>query len=210
MRNFLATLMLSQGVPMLSHGDEFGRTQRGNNNAYCQDNELAWIDWPDAGHRRGGDEAHRMHEFTRTMVWLRRDHPVFRRRRFFHGRPVEGTHDDLSDIAWFTPRGREMTAARLAGRARPVAGRLPQRQRDLRAGAARRAGHRRLLPADVQRRTPSRWSSWCRSTTARSGSWSSTPSAPDGVPPGTGERVTAGDRLLLADRSMVGAAAAGD
>ncbi|MDQ0956065.1 isoamylase [Streptomyces phaeochromogenes] len=101
MRNFTATLMLSQGVPMLSHGDEFGRTQSGNNNAYCQDNELSWVPWPEDGSE--------LLEFTRAMVWLRRDHPVFRRRRFFHGRPVEGIHDDLSDIAWFTPEGEEMS-----------------------------------------------------------------------------------------------------
>jgi isoamylase len=104
MRNFIATLMLSQGVPMLSHGDEFGRTQRGNNNAYCQDSELAWVEWP----KEGDGEARRLYDFTRHMVSLRRDHPVFRRRRFFHGRPVEGTHDELSDIAWFTPEGEEM------------------------------------------------------------------------------------------------------
>ncbi|MER5351235.1 glycogen debranching protein GlgX [Kitasatospora sp. NPDC002551] len=113
-RNFLATLMLSQGVPMLSHGDEFGRTQQGNNNAYCQDNELTWVHWPkDDGART------RLLEFTQQMVWLRRDHPVFRRRRFFHGRPVPGRaagegggggeYEDLTDIAWFTPGGEEMT-----------------------------------------------------------------------------------------------------
>ncbi|EST37250.1 glycogen debranching protein [Streptomycetaceae bacterium MP113-05] len=105
MRNFAATLMLSQGVPMLSHGDEFARTQHGNNNAYCQDGELSWVHWP----AKGGDRAaHELCGFVRTMVWLRRDHPVLRRRRFFHGRPVEGTHDELSDISWFTPEGREM------------------------------------------------------------------------------------------------------
>ncbi|GHH61058.1 glycogen operon protein GlgX homolog [Kitasatospora indigofera] len=128
-RNFIATLMLSQGVPMLSHGDELGRTQHGNNNAYCQDNELSWVHWPaegrpepdgpdtgpdaeagaDAAARaRPGSDA-RLLEFTQGMIWLRRDHPVFRRRRFFHGRPVSGTHDDLTDIAWFTPAGEEMT-----------------------------------------------------------------------------------------------------
>ncbi|GGT98459.1 MULTISPECIES: glycogen debranching protein GlgX [Streptomyces] len=106
MRNFLATLMLSQGVPMLSHGDEFGRTQGGNNNAYCQDNEVAWVRWPEPG----AEEEGTLLEFTRAMVRLRRDHPVFRRRRFFHGRPVEGTHDELTDIAWFTPEGEEMTS----------------------------------------------------------------------------------------------------
>ncbi|HJD80540.1 glycogen debranching protein GlgX [Kitasatospora aureofaciens] len=113
-RNFIATLMLSQGVPMLSHGDELGRTQQGNNNAYCQDNELTWVHWPEGE----GPEA-RLLEFTQGMIWLRRDHPVFRRRRFFHGRPVPGGHgagapapngyDDLTDIAWFTPAGEEMT-----------------------------------------------------------------------------------------------------
>ncbi|WP_371482342.1 glycogen debranching protein GlgX [Kitasatospora sp. NBC_00315] len=109
-RNLLATLMLSQGVPMLSHGDELGRTQRGNNNAYCQDNELSWVHWPDGGTGEQ-DEAPdaTLLEFTQGMIWLRRDHPVFRRRRFFHGRPVSGTHDDLTDIAWFTPSGEEMT-----------------------------------------------------------------------------------------------------
>ncbi|KOG87562.1 glycogen debranching protein, partial [Streptomyces varsoviensis] len=112
MRNFIATLMLSQGVPMLSHGDEFARTQGGNNNAYCQDNEISWVRWPAP---RGGDSgaeeadpARRMFDFTRAMVWLRRDHAVFRRRRFFHGRPMQGTHDELSDISWFTPEGEDM------------------------------------------------------------------------------------------------------
>ncbi len=105
-RNFIATLMLSQGVPMLSHGDELGRTQRGNNNAYCQDSDLTWLAWPSPG----GEQADsRLLEFTQGMIWLRRDHPVFRRRRFFHGRPVSGTHDALTDIAWFTPGGEEMT-----------------------------------------------------------------------------------------------------
>ncbi|CAM5554778.1 glycogen operon protein GlgX homolog [Streptomyces spiroverticillatus] len=109
MRNFVATLMLSQGVPMLSHGDEFARTQGGNNNAYCQDNEISWVPWPgpdEDGHKA---EDGTLLQFTRAMVALRRDHPVFRRRRFFHGRPVRGTQDELSDIAWFTPEGEEMT-----------------------------------------------------------------------------------------------------
>ncbi|MFB7028471.1 MULTISPECIES: glycogen debranching protein GlgX [unclassified Streptomyces] len=106
MRNFLATLMLSQGVPMLSHGDEFGRTQDGNNNAYCQDNEVSWVQWP----KENSEAEATLLRFTRAMVRLRREHPVFRRRRFFHGRPVEGTHDELTDIAWFTPEGEEMTS----------------------------------------------------------------------------------------------------
>ncbi|MGC0420202.1 glycogen debranching protein GlgX [Embleya sp. AB8] len=101
-RNFIATVLLSQGVPMIAHGDEFGRTQQGNNNVYCQDNELAWVRWPD-------DEVPDQLEFTRMMTRLRAEHPVFRRRRFFHGRSVQGTHDVLTDIAWFTPAGEEMS-----------------------------------------------------------------------------------------------------
>ncbi|HEU5156529.1 MAG TPA: glycogen debranching protein GlgX [Streptosporangiaceae bacterium] len=97
-RNFLATLFLSQGVPMLSHGDELGRTQRGNNNAYCQDAPLAWVDWAEA------DE--RLLEFVRALAALRRDHPVFRRRRFFRG---AGRGDGLGDVAWLTPSGDPMT-----------------------------------------------------------------------------------------------------
>ncbi|MFI6978147.1 glycogen debranching protein GlgX [Embleya sp. NPDC050154] len=101
-RNFIATVLLSQGVPMIAHGDEFGRTQRGNNNVYCQDNELAWVKWPQ------GEEPDQL-EFMRMMTRLRAEHPVFRRRRFFHGRSVQGTHDELTDIAWFTPTGEEMS-----------------------------------------------------------------------------------------------------
>ena len=79
-RNFLTTLLLSQGVPMICHGDELGRTQNGNNNGYCQDNELTWIDWANA------DSG--LLEFTRVVSALRAAHPVFRRRRFFTGEPV--------------------------------------------------------------------------------------------------------------------------
>ncbi|GHH68841.1 glycogen operon protein GlgX homolog [Streptosporangium violaceochromogenes] len=104
-RNFLTTLFLSQGVPMISHGDELGRTQQGNNNVYCQDNELSRVDWSDRPENR------LLLEFTRRLARLRADHPVFRRRRFFYGRPVRGSGDDLSDIAWFTPRGEPMTDA---------------------------------------------------------------------------------------------------
>ncbi len=100
-RNFIATLLLSQGIPMLCAGDEMGRTQRGNNNAYCQDNEISWIDWNLDGERRA------LLQFTRTLVALRRAHPVFRRRDFFQGRPLYGS--DAKDIAWFEPDGAEMT-----------------------------------------------------------------------------------------------------
>ncbi|WP_119728613.1 glycogen debranching protein GlgX [Thermomonospora amylolytica] len=105
-RNFLTTLFLSQGVPMLSHGDELGRTQRGNNNVYCQDNELAWMDWA-----RLRDNFPLL-DFVQKLARLRRDHPVFRRRRFFKGRPpADPDTSRLSDIAWFTPDGREMNEA---------------------------------------------------------------------------------------------------
>jgi glycogen operon protein len=104
-RNLIATLLLSQGVPMLLYGDEVGRTQRGNNNAYCQDNEISWVDWD-----RAREEAE-LRDFTERLVRLRAGHPVFRRRRFFHGRPVRGSLDGLSDIEWLRPTGERMSEA---------------------------------------------------------------------------------------------------
>ena len=101
-RNFLTTLLLSQGVPMLAHGDEMGRTQRGNNNGYCQDNDLTWVDWD-----LDDDDAELL-RFTRRLVQLRKDHPVFRRRRFFAGTADHGGESDLGDIAWFMPNGKHM------------------------------------------------------------------------------------------------------
>jgi glycogen operon protein len=100
-RNFLATLFLSQGVPMLLHGDELGRTQSGNNNVYAQDSELAWVDWDRA------KEFEVLIEFVSQLARLRREHPVFRRRRHFRGRPVRGS--SIEDIGWFTPAGDEMS-----------------------------------------------------------------------------------------------------
>jgi isoamylase len=100
-RNFLTTLLLSQGIPMLLAGDECGRTQHGNNNGYCQDNELSWTDWQhcDAD----------LHEFVAELVRFRAAHPVFRRRRFFRGKAIRGIRHHPGDIAWFTPGGTEMT-----------------------------------------------------------------------------------------------------
>jgi isoamylase len=98
-RNFLATLFLSQGVPMLLGGDEIGRTQRGNNNAYCQDSEISWFDW------HAIDES--LLEFSRALIRFRRAHPNFHRRRWFQGRPLHGT--GISDIGWFRPDGVEMS-----------------------------------------------------------------------------------------------------
>jgi glycogen operon protein len=100
-RNFVATLLLSQGVPMLVAGDEIGRTQRGNNNAYCQDSELSWVDW------NLDEEGRALLEFVRRMVGIRRAHPVFRRHRFFRGRAIHGA--GIKDIVWLRPDGGEMT-----------------------------------------------------------------------------------------------------
>ncbi len=98
-RNLLTTLFLSQGVPMLLAGDELGRTQRGNNNAYCQDNEISWVHWA------GADEE--LLAFTRKLIALRKNHPIFCRRRWFQGLPIKGV--GVEDIAWFLPEGTEMT-----------------------------------------------------------------------------------------------------
>ncbi|GAA4310032.1 glycogen debranching protein GlgX [Mucilaginibacter gynuensis] len=98
-RNFFATLLLSQGVPMIVAGDEMSRTQQGNNNAYCQDNEISWLNWAAADKE--------MLEFTKKLIQFRKDHPIFRRRRWFQGQPVMGR--GLEDIAWFLPEGTEMT-----------------------------------------------------------------------------------------------------
>ncbi|WP_336500463.1 glycogen debranching protein GlgX [Microbacterium paraoxydans] len=103
-RNFLATLLLSQGVPMISHGDELGRTQHGNNNGYAQDNELTWIDWEAADLP--------LVEFTSAVARLRHEHPTFRRSRFFDGRPVADEDEDgerIPDVVWLRPDGARMT-----------------------------------------------------------------------------------------------------
>ena len=101
MRNFLATLFLSQGIPMLCGGDEIGRSQGGNNNAYCQDNDISWFQWSLSR------PAARLLEFTQRLIRLRREHPVFHRRTFFHGRRVLGAAS--KDLSWFRPDGKELT-----------------------------------------------------------------------------------------------------
>jgi isoamylase len=98
-RNFLVTLLLSQGVPMVLGGDEIGRTQQGNNNAYCQDNEISWYDWENTDKE--------IFSFCRSLIRYRKDHPVFRRRGWFQGRPIHGSA--IKDIAWFTLEGEQMT-----------------------------------------------------------------------------------------------------
>ena len=100
-RNMLATLLLSQGVPMLCGGDEMGRTQHGNNNAYCQDSEISWVDWT------LNKPQQALLTFTRSLIALRQKHPVFRRRRFFQGRRIRGA--EVKDLYWLRPDGKEMT-----------------------------------------------------------------------------------------------------
>ena len=100
-RNMLATLILSQGIPMLLGGDEMGRTQKGNNNGYCQDSEISWFDWDLV---EGNEE---LLDFTRELIYFRRQHPVFRRRKWFQGQAIHGK--SISDIAWFNPDGTQMT-----------------------------------------------------------------------------------------------------
>ncbi|MGV9553838.1 glycogen debranching enzyme, partial [Streptomyces ardesiacus] len=166
---------------------------RSNNNAYCQDNELAWVAWPE-------DEPDLL-RFTRAMVWLRKDHPVFRRRRFFHGRPVQGTYDELSDIAWFTPEGAEMTrrdwnSARasaltvfLNGNAISEPGARGERIADDSFLLMFNASPRPLdfvVPVDHGRQ----WEVVVDTALT------------EGVPAGTGPKVQAGDRLTLLDRSL--------
>lgn len=100
-RNMLATLFLSQGVPMLTMGDEYGRTQGGNNNAYCQDNEISWFNW------NWTQEQQKLYEFTSALIQVRKDNPIFHRRRFFNGRKMED--NTLGDILWINAAGTEMT-----------------------------------------------------------------------------------------------------
>src|SRR5262249_33654874 len=99
-RNFLATLVLSQGVPMLLAGDERGRTQQGNNNAYCQDNELSWVDW------QLDPAQHELLDFVRGCIHLRQQHPTLHRRHFFQGRAIRGSA--VKDLTWFRLDGKEM------------------------------------------------------------------------------------------------------
>jgi glycogen operon protein len=102
-RNFLATLLLSQGVPMLAAGDEMGRTQGGNNNAYCQDNEISWLDWTATPERQS------LLSFVRRLIGIRLSHPVLHRRKYFQGRLIRGA--GVKDIVWLDPSGREMSDA---------------------------------------------------------------------------------------------------
>ena len=110
----LTTLLLSFGVPMLLGGDEIGRTQQGNNNAYCQDNQIAWVDWAQADTQ--------LQDFTRRLIAFRKAHPVFRRRRFLAGA-------EASELRWYTPAGTAMTAADWSDPSALAIGALPGRIR---------------------------------------------------------------------------------
>ena len=139
-RNFIATLLLSQGVPMLLHGDELGRTQQGNNNTYCQDSELSWIHWD------AMDQP--LVEFTAVVNKLRARPPDFRRSRFFDGRPVRrGEGEPLPDIVWLTTGRHRNAAGGLGQRLRPDHRRVPQRPRHPGTGLPRPPDHRRQLRA---------------------------------------------------------------
>ena len=128
-------MMLSVGVPMLSGGDEVGRTQLGNNNAYCQDNEISWTPWDlDADQRD-------FLEFTRRLIRVWRDHPVLRRRKFFQGRRIRGA--DVTDIVWIDPSGPRDDRRDVEFAGRPLPRRPPERRRDRRSQRARRAHRRR-------------------------------------------------------------------
>ena len=141
-RNFLATLILSQGTPMLLGGDEFGRTQHGNNNAWCQDNEISWFDWGLL------EENRELFEFVQKLIVLRRAHPVFRRRQYLRGTDEDGS--GLPDVWWFRTDGHRMTKTDWESGHRTV-GHVPQRRGDRLAGHEGRADPRRVVPAAVQR-----------------------------------------------------------
>jgi glycogen operon protein len=112
-RNFIASMLLSLGVPLILAGDEHGRTQRGNNNAYCQDNEISWLDWTHLGPR---DRA--LEDFVKTMLRTRREHPAFRRDAFFRGEPIDAS--GRKDIAWIRPDAHEMENGDWSGEQRTI------------------------------------------------------------------------------------------
>ena len=153
-RNLLATLLLSQGVPMLLAGDEMGRTQQGNNNAYCQDNGAVV-----ARLEARRPDAQNLLDFTHRMIALRHGHPLFRRRTFFHGRSIVAA--DAKDIVWLKPDGQEMTGRRVEPGLRALPRRFPVRRRPGRERRPRRSARRRRPPAPAQRRITTRSRSCC-------------------------------------------------
>ena len=160
-RNFLATLLCSQGVPMICGGDEIGRTQHGNNNAYAQDNEISWYDWDLDDDDRG------LLEFTRRLIAFRRAHPSLHRRRFFQGRAIRGS--DVKDIMWFAPGGTEMTEEEWdAAETRALAVRLDGRELGDIDSLGRQQSDDHLLIVFNPSAEPVRF---CFPETLRSGEW---------------------------------------
>ena len=160
-RNFLATLLCSQGVPMICGGDEIGRTQNGNNNAYAQDNEISWYDW------NLDDDDRSLLEFTRRLIAFRRAHPSLHRRRFFQGRAIRGS--DVKDIMWFAPSGAEMTEEEWdAAETRALAVRLDGRELGDIDSLGRQQSDDHLLIVFNASPEPVRF---CFPETLRSGEW---------------------------------------
>ncbi len=204
-RNFLATLMLSQGVPMLCGGDEMGRTQGGNNNAYCQDSEISWFDWELSA------EQTDLLDFTRRLVAFRRDEPVLRRRRFFQGRRINGS--GVKDLTWFRSDGDEITDGDWGdGQARALALRLAGDAIDEADEAGNRiVGNTLLLLLNarevevpfklprVARRSGQEWKVLLDTTTG----W-----IDDGPTCRGGAMITVGDRTLVVLKRVDGAGAA--
>jgi glycogen operon protein len=199
-RNFLATLLLSQGIPMLLGGDEIGRTQGGNNNAYCQDNEISWFDWEQAD---GG-----LLDYTAALIALRREHPVFRRRRWFLGRSIRGSA--ARDIAWFRPDGQEMSeedwqhgfakslGVFLNGQAIPGLDERGERETDATFCLVFNA-HHEPLPFALPPAEPwgERWE-WVLDT----GDPEHRPGTPKGEPLQAGEPMTVGERSVVVLRRL--------
>ena len=190
--NLMATLCFSSGVPMLTAGDERGRTQGGNNNAYGQDNEISWIDW------RPDDAWLDVYEITKTALRLRREHPALRQRHWFEGRPtIKG---GIKDLVWVHPSGREMTADDWNDDGMPHRRDVPQRRPAALPRPARGAGARQVVHDLAQRRRRRRRAGAARttsgSTTARSCS-RPTPTCAVGTP------VVAGSTMELQARSVL-------
>ncbi|MGB6058219.1 MAG: glycogen debranching protein GlgX [Microthrixaceae bacterium] len=202
-RNFMATLLLSQGVPMIVAGDEMGRTQQGNNNAYAQDNEISWLDW------QAIDQP--MLDFVRQMVAFRQGNPVLHRRRFLTGETVNGS--GLPDVAWFTSAGAEMTDADWNGDTSRIVVWLNGDLEDMGSRGERISGETLLLAfnpheEDVQWEIPSgRWGEqWAVALETASGSpvdpAHGTAGAVTAVPEAA-ELFHAGDEVLLKGRSVM-------
>ena len=168
--NLMATLCLSTGVPMITAGDERGRTQRGNNNAYCQDNEISWIDW------RPDDAWLDVYEVTKAALRLRREHPALRQRHFFEGRPT--IRGGPKDLAWLHPSGREMTGDDWHDPTLSVARDVRLRRPAALPRPARRAAGRHVVRDVVQLRRPGRADRRSPRTTGSSPARSSSPPTP--------------------------------